>query len=29
MAQITRDSFTFTLLDEIQAKYPELVELVL
>ena len=29
MAQITRDNFTFTLLDEIQAKYPELVELVL
>lgn len=29
MAQITRDNFTFTLLDEIQSKYPELVDLVL
>ncbi len=29
MAQITRNNFTFTLLDEIQMQYPELVELVL
>ena len=29
MAQITRDGFTFTVLDEIQAKYLELIELVL
>lgn len=29
MAQITRNNFTFTLLDEIQIQYPELVELVL
>jgi hypothetical protein len=29
MSQITRDDFTFTILDEIQVKYPELVELVL
>lgn len=29
MAQIVRNDFTFTILDEIQAQYPELVELVL
>jgi hypothetical protein len=29
MAQITRNNFTFTILDEIHAKYGELVELVL
>lgn len=29
MSQITRDDFTFTILDEIQIKYPELVELIL
>lgn len=29
MAQITKNDFTFTILDEIQIKYPELVELVL
>jgi hypothetical protein len=29
MSQITKNDFTFTLLDEIQVKYPELVELVL
>jgi hypothetical protein len=29
MSQITRDNFTFTILDEIQIKYPELVELIL
>jgi hypothetical protein len=29
MSQITRDEFTFTILDEIQVKYPELVELIL
>jgi TnpA family transposase len=29
MAQITQNDFTFTILDEIQVKYPELVELVL
>lgn len=29
MAQITQNNFTFTLLDEIQVKYPELVELIL
>ena len=29
MAQVTRDNFTFTILDEIQAQYTELVELVL
>ncbi len=29
MAQVTRNDFTFTILDEIQAKYPELVDLVL
>jgi hypothetical protein len=29
MAQITRDNFTFTILDEIQLKYGELIELVL
>lgn len=29
MAQITQNNFTFTILDEIQVKYPELVELIL
>lgn len=29
MTQVTRNDFTFTILDEIQAKYPELVDLVL
>lgn len=29
MAQITRNDFTFTILDEIQIKYPELIDLVL
>ncbi len=29
MAQVIRNDFTFTILDEIQAKYPELVDLVL
>ena len=29
MAQITRNDFTFTILDEIHTKYGELVELVL
>lgn len=29
MAQIVRDNFTFTILDEIQVQYSELVELVL
>jgi hypothetical protein len=29
MAQIVRDNFTFTILDEIQAQYSELVQLVL
>ncbi len=29
MAQITHDGFTFTLLDEIQSKYHELINLVL
>jgi uncharacterized protein YsxB (DUF464 family) len=29
MAQIIRDNFTFTILDEIQIQYTELVELVL
>lgn len=29
MAQIARDNFTFTILDEIQTQYSELVELVL
>ena len=29
MAQITQNNFTFTVLDEIQVKYPELIELVL
>jgi Spy/CpxP family protein refolding chaperone len=28
MAQITQNDFTFTILDEIQVKYPELVDLV-
>jgi len=29
MAQITQNDFTFTILDEMQVKYPELVDLVL
>ncbi len=29
MAQVTRNDFTFTILDEIQSKYPELIDLVL
>lgn len=29
MAQIVRDDFTFTILDEIQVKYPDLIELIL
>ncbi len=29
MAQVTRNEFTFTILDEIQVKYPDLIELVL
>ena len=29
MTQIVRDNFTFTILDEIQVQYSELVELVL
>ena len=29
MTQVVHNNFTFTILDEIQAKYPELVELVL
>lgn len=29
MAQVTHNDFTFSILDEIQAKYPELVDLVL
>lgn len=29
MAQITHNDFTFTVLDEIQVKYPELIDLVL
>ncbi|MBC7498872.1 hypothetical protein H7170_04485 [Candidatus Gracilibacteria bacterium] len=29
MAQVTRDNFIFTILDEIQLQYTELVELVL
>lgn len=29
MAQVTRNEFTFTILDEIQIKYPDLIELVL
>lgn len=29
MAQVTHDGFTFTILDEIQGKYPELVDLVI
>lgn len=29
MAQVTHNDFTFTILDEIQAKYPELMELIL
>ncbi len=29
MAQIVHNDFTFTLLDEIQVKYPDLVELII
>lgn len=29
MAQVSRNNFTFTILDELQVKYPELIELVL
>jgi hypothetical protein len=29
MAQVVQNDFTFTILDEIQLKYPELIELVL
>jgi hypothetical protein len=29
MAQVTHNDFTFSILDEIQAKFPELVDLVL
>lgn len=29
MTQITQNDFTFTILDEIQVKYPELISLVL
>ena len=29
MAQITQNNFTFTLLDELQVKYPELIELII
>ena len=29
MAQITKNDFTFTLLDEIQVKYPDLVDLII
>lgn len=29
MSQVTRNDFTFTILDEIELKYPELVELIL
>lgn len=29
MAQVVHNNFTFTILDEIQGKYPELVELIL
>ena len=29
MAQVTKDGFVFTILDEIQQQYPELVKLVL
>ena len=29
MAQVTQNDFTFTILDEIQVKYPDLVELIL
>ena len=29
MAQVTQDGFIFTIIDEIQAQYPELVGLVL
>ncbi len=29
MAQIVRDNFTFTILDEIQGQYPQLIDLIL
>ncbi len=29
MAQITQNNFTFTVLDEIQLKYPELINLII
>ncbi len=29
MAQVTKNDFTFTILDEIQIKYPDLVELII
>lgn len=29
MAQVTHNNFTFMILDEIQMKYPELIELIL
>ena len=29
MSQFTRTDFNFTILDEIETKYPELVELIL
>ncbi len=29
MAQVTRNDFTFNILDEIQVKYPDLVDLIL
>ncbi len=29
MAQVIRDDFTFTILDEIQLQYPQLVDLIL
>lgn len=29
MAQVTKDGYTFTILEEVQSQYPELVKLVL
>lgn len=29
MAQVVRNDFTFTILDELEVKYPELIELIL
>jgi hypothetical protein len=29
MAQIQKDDITFTITDELQAKYPELIELII